>query len=264
MNLDAPTLRLYGLSWCEWLRDAGAEDLVADTLHDYRKKAPVVPPPSITTPPAPERLEPSKDTQHAESVAQAHRLAQQATTLDALVEAIRSFDGCALKRTATHTVIADGNPEARIMILGEAPEAEEDKQGIPFCGASGKLLDAMLASIGLNRAEHVYLTTTLFWRPPANRPPTANELAICAPLVQRHIALHQPELLLLMGGVAAQSILSSNQGIMRLRGTLHHYTCAQTGRTIPALATFHPSFLLRQPIQKRQSWRDMLMLKGLL
>lgn len=252
---DAEQLRHYALGWCAWLRDAGVHDFVADDLHDYTR--PPTPTPSIVELPPP-------PTVQNDGVQLARTIAQAAATLDALHDAIRAFDGCALKRTAARAVIATGNPNARIMVIGEAPDAEEEQQGLPFCGANGALLGAMLASIGVNREQDVFAITSIFWRTPGNRAITPLERDVCAPFVQRFIALQQPKLLLLLGGNAAQSLLGTSHGMMRLRGTVHHYACAGSGRTIPALITAHPSFLMRQPTQKRHSWQDMLALKELL
>lgn len=197
----------------------------------------------------------------AAAIAEARRLADAAGTLEELRAAVMGFEGCGLKKTATNTVFADGNPKAPLMAIGEAPGAEEDKMGIPFCGLSGKLLDQVFLSIGRTR-EHFYITNTLFWRPPGNRQPTPEELAICEPLVQKHIALVNPKLLLLVGGTAAKSVLNSSAGITRLRGKEFSYTNPYlNGRDIPVMVTFHPSFLLRQPMQKKQAWQDMLAIK---
>lgn len=197
----------------------------------------------------------------AAAIAEARRIADSVKTLEELRAAVMGFEGCGLKKTATNTVFADGNPNAPLMAIGEAPGAEEDKQGIPFCGLSGKLLDQVFLSIGRTR-EHFYITNTLFWRPPGNRQPTPEELAICEPLVQKHIALVNPKLLVLVGGTAAKSVLNSSVGITRLRGKEFSYTNPYLeGRQIPVMVTFHPSFLLRQPMQKKQAWQDMLAIK---
>jgi DNA polymerase len=173
-----------------------------------------------------------------------------------------AFTGCALRTTATNLVFAEGNPKSALMLVGEAPGAEEDKQGVPFVGASGKLLDKMLAAIGLDRT-HVYISNVLPWRPPGNRTPTDQEIAACLPFIAQHIALVQPKLLLFLGGVAAKSLLRTNEGIMRLRGKQVAYT-APDGTTIPAIATFHPSYLLRSPAQKKEAWQDLLLVQALL
>jgi DNA polymerase len=181
-------------------------------------------------------------------------------TLEDLRRAITDFEGCALKKTATNLVFADGNPQAKVMLVGEAPGADEDRQGLPFVGVSGQLLDRMLATIGLDRTS-VYITNILPWRPPGNRQPTPQEIAMCKPFVEKHIALVQPQILVLVGGVAMKALFNTNEGIMRLRGTWQSYTPAELEAPIKAIATYHPSFLLRSPGQKAQSWQDMLMIK---
>ncbi|MFZ0692949.1 MAG: uracil-DNA glycosylase [Alphaproteobacteria bacterium] len=192
--------------------------------------------------------------------ASANALAASANTLDDLRAAVSRFDECALKRTATNTVFADGNPKAPLMFVGEAPGADEDLRGLPFVGKAGQLLDRMLAAIGLNR-EHAYITNILFWRPPGNRQPTSGEIAACLPFVERHIELVSPEVLVLLGGTAAKTLLARSEGIMRLRGRWFNYSTPGLARPVPALATFHPAYLLRSPGQKRQAWQDFLALK---
>jgi len=193
-------------------------------------------------------------------IEQARKLADSVNTRTELENAVRGFDGCALKKMATNTVFSDGDPEARIMLIGEAPGASEDESGIPFCGASGKLLDKMLQAIGLNRNK-VYISNTIFWRPPGNRVPTKEELAICLPFVEKHIALIKPEVLLFCGGTAATHMLKSNIGITKLRGKFYDYTNQYLATSLPCAVFFHPSFLLRQPGQKRQAWHDLQMIK---
>lgn len=187
-------------------------------------------------------------------------MAAAAATLDELRAAVGRFEECALKRTATNTVFADGNPKAPLMFVGEAPGADEDLRGLPFVGKAGQLLDRMLAAIGLNR-EHAYITNILFWRPPGNRQPTSGEIAACLPFVERHIELVSPEVLVLLGGTAAKTLLARSEGIMRLRGRWFDYSTPGLARPVPALATFHPAYLLRSPGQKRQAWQDFLAVK---
>ncbi len=217
--------------------------------------------PATTPAPAPPLappLAPLSSTE--EALATARELAQAAGTLDELKAALAGFEGCALKQTAMNLVFADGNPEAKVMILGEGPGAEEDRQGLPFVGASGQLLDRMLAAIGLDRSS-VYITNLLFWRPPGNRTPTGTEIAACLPFVERHIELVDPQYLLLVGGISAKTLLGRSQGILKLRGHWAHYQHAGMVRPIPALASLHPAYLLRQPGQKRLAWRDFLALR---
>jgi DNA polymerase len=199
---------------------------------------------------------PLEESQAAET---AREIAARCRTLDELREALAVFEGCALRNTAKHLVFADGNPKARVMLVGEAPGKDEDIQGLPFVGVSGKLLDRMLASIGLDRTS-VYIANTLPWRPPGNRPPTAIEQAICMPFIERQIELSSAEILVLVGGVSAKLMLATDTGIMRLRGKWSSYRTET--RELPALPILHPAYLLRQPAQKRLAWRDLLSLKA--
>ena len=247
------------LAALRWQVEAGADEAIGDTPVDRTapRLAPVAPPPE-TKPAAPRRqAAPLGSTE--EALASARTLAQGASTLEELRAALESFEGCALKHTATNLVFADGNPEARIMVLGEGPGAEEDRQGLPFVGASGRLLDRMLAGIGHDRTS-VYISNILFWRPPGNRTPTGDEIAACLPFVERHIELVDPAYLVLMGGSSAKTLLARSEGILKLRGHWYHYQHAGLPRPIPALASLHPAYLLRQPAQKRLAWRDLLSL----
>lgn len=194
--------------------------------------------------------------------ANARKLAASATTLEALQSIIASFDGCALRRTATNTVFADGTPHAPIMIIGEAPGADEDRIGRPFVGRSGQLLDRMLAAIGLDRQRNVYITNVLFWRPPGNRKPSDEEIATCLPFVWRHIALNAPKLMVLCGGTATSALLGRREGIMKLRGQWFDLAIPDLDQPLQTLTTYHPSFLLRAPARKSEAWRDFLELQS--
>ncbi|MCU0832306.1 MAG: uracil-DNA glycosylase [Rhizobiaceae bacterium] len=185
--------------------------------------------------------------------------AAAARTLDELREAMAAHEGCALKKTATQLVFADGNPAARIMLVGEAPGRDEDIQGKPFVGKSGQLLDRMLAAIGLDRTS-VYIANTVPWRPPGNRTPTPEETAECLPFIRRQIELAGPDVLVLVGGQAAKAMLGTATGILQLRGTWVGAEVAP-GLRLPALPTLHPAYLLRQPAHKRLAWADLLSLK---
>ena len=219
--------------------------------------------PADTPHPAHPETIPLEDNATTES---AKALAAGCQTLDQLRAALEKFDGCMLKQTAKNLVFADGNPEARVMLIGEAPGRDEDLQGLPFVGRSGQLLDRMLAAIGLDRTS-VYIANVMPWRPPGNRAPTPAEQAICRPFIERQIELVAPAFLVLLGGVAAKQMLNTPAGIMKLRGKWTVYKMgdnvsgAET-RGIPALPTFHPAYLLRQPAQKRLAWRDFLSLKA--
>jgi uracil-DNA glycosylase family 4 len=188
------------------------------------------------------------------AIASAREAARTAPTLEALRALLENFDGCALKFTATRMVFADGNPKARVMFVGEAPGREEDIEGLPFVGRSGKLLDRMIAAIGLDRSS-AYISNVIAWRPPGNRTPTPQETQICLPFIQRHIELVNPDVLVTLGNPSTQTLLSTREGIMKTRGRWFDY---DTGtRVIKAIATFHPAYLLRSPSYKRMSWQDL-------
>jgi DNA polymerase len=195
------------------------------------------------------------------AIIDAREAARAAGDLTALRAALEQFDGCALKRTATNLVFADGNPAAEVMLIGEAPGADEDRQGKPFVGVSGQLLDRMMAAIGLDRTTF-YITNVCFWRPPGNRKPTEAELASQLPFVTRHIELVRPKLLVLVGGSSAQGLLGLNDGITRLRGRWFDYQSSAMTAPIPTIPIFHPAYLLRQPGLKREAWRDLLKLQA--
>jgi uracil-DNA glycosylase len=203
--------------------------------------------------PAPTAVAPADQAARA-----ARDLAKAASTLDELREALGRFDGCNLRLTATQLVFADGNPEGRAMFVGEAPGRDEDIQGLPFVGRSGQLLDRMLAAIGLDRSM-VYIANIVPWRPPGNRTPTPQETAICRPFLERQIELADPDFLIFLGAASAKEMLNTSEGILRLRGNWRQYDTGK--RTIRAMATLHPAYLLRQPLQKRLVWRDLLTLK---
>lgn len=187
-------------------------------------------------------------------------LAQKAQTLEELKAALAAFNGCSLKHTARQMVFSRGNPEADLMIVGEAPGKEEDEQGKPFVGRSGQLLDRMLASIGLDESQF-YITNIVNWRPPGNRKPTDEEIEACRPFCERHIALVKPKVLVFAGGISAQTLLKAKSGIMGLRGRWDEFTPEGSDLVIPALPLFHPAFLLRRPIEKKKAWQDLLRLK---
>jgi DNA polymerase len=191
----------------------------------------------------------------------ARAAARSATSLEALREILLTFDGCALKMTATQLVFADGNPKARIMFVGEAPGRDEDIEGLPFVGRSGRLLNLMLGSIGLDRSS-AYIANVVPWRPPGNRTPTPQESQICLPFIARQIELVDPDVLVCLGSPSAQALLGVKDGIRKARGRWHTY--ATGTREIRAVATFHPAYLLRSSLEKRIAWRDMLAIKAML
>ena len=257
----------------EWHLAAGVDETIDTTATNYFALKPQPAPQlSIVTPAAnpitntAPKIDPSKTPLHlapASASLAARELADNCKTIEELEEAVRKFDGCAIKKTATKTVFSDGNQEAQIMLIGEAPGAQEDIQGIPFCGASGQLLDKMLLSIGLDRTK-VYISNTIFWRPPGNRQPSEMELATCLPFVEKHIALVAPKLLILSGGTATNSLLKKDQSISRLRGKLYEYSNAYIESPVKTAIIYHPSYLLRQPLHKKQAWQDLLMIKQFL
>ncbi|GLK74204.1 uracil-DNA glycosylase [Ancylobacter dichloromethanicus] len=193
------------------------------------------------------------------AASEAREAAASAPDLDALRALLESFEGCPLKHTATRLVFADGNPQARLMLVGEAPGRDEDIEGKPFVGRSGKLLDRMLAAIGIDRSS-AYIANVVPWRPPGNRTPTPQEAAICLPFIRRQIALANPDVLVCLGGPSAQTLLGIREGITKARGRWLDYDTGS--RVIPALATFHPAYLLRSPLGKRMAWRDLLAIEA--
>jgi uracil-DNA glycosylase len=197
----------------------------------------------------------------AEAAQSARLTAAGAATIEELAALVARFDDCPLKRTATNTVFLDGNPAAPVLIIGEAPGAEEDRVGRPFVGRAGQLLDRMLMAIGLDRTG-VQITNVIYWRPPGNRKPTSAEIATCLPFVLRHLALARPRVLVLAGGTAASALLPVSEGITRLRGRWFELAVPGLDLPVPTLPMFHPAFLLRTPERKREAWRDLLALKA--
>jgi DNA polymerase len=259
-----------------WYVEAGVDEaILASPVNRLRPAAkpaqapsprPAAPPPANRAPaapiPRPAAAVPRAPQAELDRPAEAARAAARtAASLEELKQVLEGFEGCGLKVTATNTVFADGVAGADVMVIGEAPGADEDRQGKPFVGVSGQLLDRMLASIGLSRAESVYITNILPWRPPGNRQPTPAEIATCIPFVERHIELAAPKLLMFAGGTSAKSLMGRKEGITRLRGTWMDWPLPNSGGTIPALATYHPAYLLRTPGQKASAWKDLLALR---
>jgi uracil-DNA glycosylase family 4 len=203
--------------------------------------------PSAVSPPPPDA-----------AAMEARQAAKSANSLEELRAILETFGGCALKATATQLVFADGNPQSRVMLVGEAPGRDEDIEGLPFVGRSGKLLDRMLSAIRLDRTQ-VYIANVVPWRPPGNRTPTPQESQICLPFTLRQIELANPEILVCLGGPSAQTLLGTKDGITKTRG--RWFTFNTGTRDIRAMPTFHPAFLLRSPLQKRFAWRDFLAIK---
>jgi DNA polymerase len=255
----------------EWYIEAGVDETIGDAAVDRFRTSPAAPASPVPAPadrptaaagPSlfPAKSMPAPLTPSEGAVGEAYRAAAAATSVEALRRVLEGFDGCALKKTATNLVFGDGNAEADILFIGEAPGAEEDRRGIPFVGASGQLLDRMLASIGLDRSRF-FISNTVFWRPPGNRNPTTGEMAICMPFIGRLIELVDPKILVAVGGPAASSLLAQNVSVSRLRGRWFPYSSPGLARPIEATVIYHPAFLLRSPAQKRAAWQDLIGIK---
>ncbi|MFV3074029.1 uracil-DNA glycosylase [Niveispirillum fermenti] len=281
------------VSALRFLLDAGVDEAIEDTPTDWSavairargKAAGASPPPAAPQPAAslpPDRgpgpaAGPAENAQQAkignipplganEAGQSARAAAAAAHDLDSLKTALAAFDGCALKKTATNLVFGMGSRQARIMLVGEAPGENEDRQGLPFVGPAGQLLDRMLAAIGLDRhaedpAKAVYITNMLPWRPPGNRSPTDSEIAACMPFMVRHIELLAPDFLIFAGGISAKAMLNRTEGITRLRGRWFDYGSAGLRKSVTAIPMLHPAYLLRNPAAKREAWKDLLALR---
>lgn len=201
-----------------------------------------------------------RDVDNNQQVRSAVMLAAEAKSIDDLRQALDKFEGCILKKTATNLVLSDGPADAKLMLIGEAPGAEEDRQGLPFVGPSGQLLNAILASVGIAR-EEVMVSNTVFWRPPGNRTPTTQEAAVCKPFIERLIEIVDPKVLICVGAPSAHTLLGETQGIGRLRGKWYSFQTPNLSHPIDATALFHPAYLLRTPIKKRDVWNDIRMIK---
>ncbi len=264
-----------------WLVEAGADDATGEEPVDrFAKKSPHPPleggansvkpnsgrgvgahtdpspkfAPQISTLPQGEGRLSASLLPETDSIGTAQSLARAAANLAELKAALERFDGCALKRSATNTVFADGNPASRIMFIGEAPGRDEDRIGLPFVGRAGKLLDKMLAAIHLDRSS-AYITNVLSWRPPENRDPSPEEAAMCLPFLRRHIELVDPGIIILLGAVAARHVMGFSEGIMKLRGRWLEYRVGD--HMVAVMPTLHPAYLLRQPAHKKLAWRDL-------
>jgi uracil-DNA glycosylase family 4 len=266
----------------EWHIDAGADEVIQDMPND-RTSAAALRAAAVSAEPAdfsakPALVHPVTNVETggellgtAQARLEAAKLAKSCRTLEELRDAIAAFEGLSIRKTATNMVFSDGNPAARVMLVGEAPGADEDKQGKPFVGVSGQLLDKIFKAIGLSRYDQdpqkaVYISNILNWRPPGNRTPSPAEVDVSLPFIERHIALVKPDVLILCGGVAAKGLLGSGESISKLRGRFHDYKPMTDGvsdnpSVVPAIATYHPAYLLRTPSQKKLVWADMLMLR---
>lgn len=259
----------------EFYVDSGVDVAIADAPIDRFKV--IEPPPTLiqsaSAPPSQTSTPASIPLGKSEAALQTTALAKAANSLDELRDAIANFDGIALKKTATNLVFSDGHPKADVMLIGEAPGADEDRQGKPFVGVSGQLLDKMLGCIGLDRSSEdpekaFYISNIINWRPPGNRTPSDGEIEVSLPFIERHIQLVKPKLIILCGGVSAKALLGSNESVSKIRRAGWHDYLPQTdilkdgASPIPAIATYHPAYLLRTPAQKRASWADMLKIQS--
>lgn len=245
---------MSNLAVVKWLKDMGDDlliasaptDLIATPVETLKRKKTPAPKIQVVT-----------KTKESSAV---RELVKGASSLAELRQMMEDFEGCDLKKVANKMVFGDGNPESKIMLIGEAPGADEDRDGLPFVGPSGKLLDQMFSCIGLTRSNY-YITNIIPWRPPGNRDPTSEEREMCLPFVERRIELIQPKVIVMIGGVSAKSLLNVATGITGTRGQWHDYKTPSMTKTIDAFAIYHPSYLLRSPGQKRVVWKDLLLLK---
>jgi DNA polymerase len=276
LHRDEGEIRQLG-AWLAWQHAAGATDPLSDPARPDPTDATGLVPgaalmadlPSTSAPrqtaslfPAPTGTDiaPVRRRTETGDVAAARRLASSCGDLASLQAALDRFEGCALKKTATRLCFADGNPASSLVLVGEAPGAEEDRQGKPFVGVSGRLLDRMLQTIGLDRSGF-WITNCLFWRPPGNRTPSPQEIAVCQPFLERALELVRPRIVLFVGGTAARTLLGMEEGVTRLRGTFRTWRPDWSAEPIDTLVTFHPAYLLRNPAQKKLVWRDLLQLR---
>lgn len=239
----------------DWYRAVGVDMAMGDEPVDRFAASQAAPRPRVAKPDAEKAAPPAPliaDTAGAQA------LAQSANTLEELAALLNAYDGCALKLRATQLCFADGNPQAKIMLIGEGPGADEDRIGRPFVGKAGQLLDKMLAAIGLDRTT-VYIANVVPWRPPGNREPTPQEIAACAPFLQRQIELVNPAIIVTVGAVSTSALMGSKQGITKMRGQWRDLSLGPV--SVRAMPMLHPAYLLRQPAAKRQAWADLLSLK---
>lgn len=258
MSTPSPDIDRAALAALTWQIEAGADEALEDLPLDrfaLSKQAAAAPRRAAVSAAKPSVA----PAQQAAAAPLAPMALGEVTTLAALREAVAAFPAGGIKDAALNLVFADGVAGAPVMIVGEAPGRDEDRQGKPFVGRSGQLLDRMLASIDLDRAKNVYITNILPWRPPENRKPTAEETTLFLPFVRKHIELAAPKVLVLVGGTAAGTLLDTTQGIRRLRGGWRELAVGGAG--VPVLPTYHPAYLLRQPREKRLAWRDLLALR---
>jgi uracil-DNA glycosylase family 4 len=242
----------------EWYCNSGVTDVVSNTPRSYLKEQDID---IKNVEQVQKNISPNMNEPKNLS---SRELADRCNTIAELKSAVENFSGCKLKETARNTVFSDGNKNADVMLIGEAPGANEDAKGIPFCGDSGQLLDKVLETIDLTRKNNLYITNSIFWRPPANRKPSDEELQACLPFVEKHIALISPKLLIIAGGVALYTLLGIATAISKYRQQILHYKNKYIEKEIPVAVIYHPSYLLRQPMQKRSAWQDMIFIKNFL
>ncbi|MEE3206849.1 MAG: uracil-DNA glycosylase [Pseudomonadota bacterium] len=247
----------------EWLRDSGVSEVISETRNNYYLQQPQN---KIN-----QKNAETNKTQKILNLKQSNSInssqlpkngikydnLESIKSLEELLTAIKKFKGCDLRKTAKNLVFADGNAKSKVMLIGEAPGADEDRLGKPFVGQSGKLLDKMLSFISLNRSK-IYITNIVPWRPPGNRQPKPDEISMYLPFVKKHIEIIAPKIIVLLGSVATKSILNVSEGITKLRGRWHDYKMKDRDRPINIIPTFHPAYLLRSPGQKEKVWEDLL------
>lgn len=258
----------------QWYVDAGADEAIGDVPVDRLRVLEKTEPPAPATilpiaPAAPATPAPAATSVPAAVASsviavaeEAEALARAANNLDELRQSLENFQGLGLRRSATHTVFSDGFAKAPVMLVGDVPGADEDRAGLPFAGEAGILLDRMLGAIGLTREENAYITMVINWRPPGGREPSAGEVAASLPFLHRHIELVQPKVLVLVGGFAAKAVLKTTRNVMALRGKWHAYESAGLKGSLPAMALYHPAYLMGSPTEKAAAWQDLLMLKA--
>lgn len=256
--------RQNAVSLLQWQVDAGADEAIGDAPVDrmrvLEKRETAAPAVILPIAPAPKESAPAVAV--VSTMEEAEAAAAGAQSIDELRAALEAFQGLSLRRTATQTVFADGNPSSGVMLIGDVPGADEDRAGRPFAGEAGLLLDRMLGAIGLTREESAYITTIINWRPPGGREPTESEVAASLPFARRHIELVKPKALVLVGGFAAKALLKTTRNVSALRGKWHEYSSTRLTSPIPAMALFHPEYLIGSPSEKALAWQDLLMLKA--
>ncbi|MEL6856881.1 MAG: uracil-DNA glycosylase [Pseudomonadota bacterium] len=269
MHQNASAVALKALT--EWWEEMGVDVDHSETaaLMKANRPAPAAatadpasPQPAAASPaPSGRKSRKTQNKSVQDWVAEAEAMAADAGSLEALKAAIEQFEGCPLKQLCEKTVVYDGSLTAPVMVLGEGPGGQEDRIGRPFVGKAGQLLDKMLAAIGLDRSSNAFISNVNYWRPPGNRNPDADELAVCRPFVNRMVDLAQPKIIIAAGGVAAKSLLDTKTGIMRLRGSERPFE-TPAGTTVPLVPMFHPAYLLRRPQDKSRAWRDLLLVQA--